>query len=253
MEQQDIDNFKGKGRMTTGFFLILAGTLLLASKLGAPLPRWIFSWPVILIAVGLFLGIRHNFRNPASLILIIIGGINLIDRMYPELNFHNFIAPVIIILIGLVFVFRPAGGLFANRKKWDEANIDAPHKSVQFTKGEKSNEEGDYIDSISVFGGVKKIILSKNFKGGEITCFMGGAEINLSQADMQGPTALDVTQVFGGTKIIVPAHWYIKTEVITVFGGIEDKRPLVAANMDLNKLLIIRGTSVFGGIDIRSY
>ncbi len=39
----------------------------------------------------------------------------------------------------------------------------------------------------TAFGSVKKIILSKNFKGGEINNFMGGTEINLMKADIQQP------------------------------------------------------------------
>ena len=35
----------------------------------------------------------------------------------------------------------------------------------------------------------------------------GGAEINFMQADIQGRVELEVNQVFGGTKLIVPAHW----------------------------------------------
>ena len=63
----------------------------------------------------------------------------------------------------------------------------------------------DYIDATTVLGGIHKNILSKNFKGGDITIFMGGAEINLSQADIQGTASLDITQIMGGTKIIVPS------------------------------------------------
>src|SRR5690349_22431252 len=40
-----------------------------------------------------------------------------------------------------------------------------------------------FIDVTAVFGGIKKNVLSKNFKGGDITSFMGGSEIDLSQAD----------------------------------------------------------------------
>ncbi len=44
----------------------------------------------------------------------------------------------------------------------------------------------DYIDAVTVFGGVKKNILSKNFRGGDVTTFMGGTELNLTHADIQG-------------------------------------------------------------------
>src|SRR5690606_6223030 len=81
----------------------------------------------------------------------------------------------------------------------------------------------DRIESVSIFGGVKKNIVSKNFRGGEIVNFFGGSEINLIQADINGRINLEVVQVFGGTKIIVPANWTIHSEMVAIFGGIEDK------------------------------
>jgi len=111
----------------------------------------------------------------------------------------------------------------------------------------------DVIDSTSIFGGVKKMITSKDFKGGEIVCFMGGAEYNLSQADITGPISIDIMQVFGGTKLIVPPHWEIKTETVAIFAGIEDKRPVQPGAFDPNKILVLKGTTIFGGIEIKSY
>ena len=116
----------------------------------------------------------------------------------------------------------------------------------------KSFSSEDYIDATTIFGGIHKNILSKNFKGGDITIFMGGAELNLSQADIQGTAALDITQIMGGTKIIVPSHWEIRSQLTSVFGNIEDKRQNIG-NTDPNKVLIIDGSSVFGGIEIRNY
>lgn len=249
MEQE---HYKGGGRVWTGLFIVGAGVLLLAFKLGAPLPERIFSWPLGLIAFGLLLCLRHNFRSPAGLILILIGTLNFVDRLNPGLRLHEYIAPLVIICIGLIVAFRPRRSCGFGRR-WKEKYANDPNQRWNRVEDEKKNDNADYINSISVFGGVKKNILSKNFKGGEITCFMGGAEFNLSQADIQGQVVLEVTQVFGGTKLIVPANWHIKSEVVTVFGGMEDKRPLQAGNMNYDKVLLLIGTTVFGGIDIRSY
>lgn len=253
MEQEDHKpEHRSRGRVWTGLFLVGAGILLFAFKMGAPLPAWLFTWPVALIAFGLLLSIRHNFRNPGGVILILIGSLNLVDRLNPGMNFHTFIAPVLIIAVGLLFIFRPSRP-WNHRRKWREKFANDAYQPWNDAEDEKKNDNADYIDSISVFGGTKKNIVSKNFKGGEITCFMGGAEMNLSQADIQNEVVLEITQVFGGTKLIVPANWHIKMEVITVFGGIEDKRPLQAGNVDYDKVLRLIGTTVFGGIDIRSY
>jgi hypothetical protein len=110
----------------------------------------------------------------------------------------------------------------------------------------------DYIDTTSIFGGVHKKVVSKNFKGGDIVTFLGGSEIDLSQAEIVGTARLDVTQVMGGTKIIVPAHWEVRSEVTALFAGFEDKRQQPAM-VNPDKVLIIDGTSIFGGIELKNY
>ena len=63
---------------------------------------------------------------------------------------------------------------------------------------------------------------------------------------------INITAIFGGVKIIVPPGWQIKQEVTAIFGGFDDKRKMRAVE-DLDKVLIITGVALFGGVDIRSY
>lgn len=41
---------------------------------------------------------------------------------------------------------------------------------------------------------------------------------------MLKPVTLEITTIFGGTKLIIPSNWEIKSEAVMIFGGIEDKR-----------------------------
>ncbi|MFD2145517.1 hypothetical protein [Mucilaginibacter antarcticus] len=81
----------------------------------------------------------------------------------------------------------------------------------------------------------------------------GGAELDFTQADINGRVYVDVTQIFGGTKIIVPAHWMVVSDISAVFAGVDDKRIRTNTPLDSNKVLVLKGISVFAGIDIRSY
>ncbi|HEX6891115.1 MAG TPA: hypothetical protein VF141_10480, partial [Chryseolinea sp.] len=82
----------------------------------------------------------------------------------------------------------------------------------------------------------------------------GGVEINLTQADITGRVPIEIVQIFGGTKLIVPSHWKIDTEeVVSVFGGLNDKRQVQNTVMDPSKVLVLKGTTFFGGIDIKSF
>jgi hypothetical protein len=233
------------GRVLAGLIIVLVGSIYLAKQMGVYFPQWFFSWPMILIGFGVFIGAKHSFRTGGWIGLILVGGVFLIDQLDPALAFHQYIWPVVIIAVGVLMILRP------RRKKNDFFG-----QSWENTMGSSSRNTSaadDIIDSVSIFGGNKKNIITKDFKGGDIVTFFGGMELNLSQADIIGPVVLEVTNFFGGTKLVLPANWRIKSELVTIFGNFEDKRPLPKDMPDSDKVLIIKGTCVFGGIDIKSF
>jgi predicted membrane protein len=301
----------GPGRLWAGLFLLLIGGVLLLDQMGFPLPDWLFSWHVLLIAIGLFLGLRHNFRGGAWLILILVGSCFLIQDFYPKTELRRFIAPCVLIFIGFVIMFRPRNRWRKDywkdewkdnmrqqmHEKWRHHQWDKRHWDRRWcppggfggptqtsaidpnaqqqpaptspppndqpgpdTNGPDANgpagngyySSEDYIDTTSIFGGIHKKVVSKNFRGGDIVTFLGGSEIDLSQAEIIGTARLDITQVMGGTKIIVPAHWEVRSEVTALFAGFEDKRQQPAM-INPGKVLIIDGTSIFGGIELKNY
>ena len=246
----DQESYKGRpsnNRVLIGLFLIGGGILLFINKMGIPfLPGWIFTWPVLIIGIGFLIGLQHNFKNFAWLILMCWGIYSLLDQQMPQLNLKNYTAPLSLVLIGLFLMLRRKH----SRKGWGEMHL---KNNYQNNLNEADTDNGEFIDSTSVFSGAKKVVLSKNFRGADITCFMGGAEIDLSQADIQGKAVIDGTAVFGGIKIIVPSNWDLKIETNAVFGNVEDKRRMHNLNADVSKQLIIAGTAVFGGIEITNY
>jgi predicted membrane protein len=258
MDRRDISNTHD--RFWAGFFLLVAGCLLLAYKMGAPLPGWLFTLPTLLIALGLFIGIKNRFSHPLWLVLTGVGVFLSLDTWFPGLDAKQYTAPGIIIMIGLIFMFRPRRGWrkerAAWRQQWKEQWRDAYANTLKEEEKKTPAGEmadGEFIDSVIAFGGLKKKIVSKKFLGGDITCFMGGAEIDLTHADVQGHVVLEVTQVFGGTKLIIPPHWHVKSEVVALFAGVEDKRPIQNTPVDPDKVIILRGTSVFAGIELNSF
>jgi predicted membrane protein len=267
---------KSAGRIWVPLGLVVVGGLLLVRQMGVGVPDWLFSWEMLLIVIGIFSGLAHAFRGPGWLIMILIGTFFLMDHLIPGLDIRRFIWPAIIIMVGLVLLIRPKKSYWGH-DDWGRYRNSRHHQRWQqrfekkFGPGDspgtanpnpgqatgtgfesKTFSSEDYISATTVLGGIHKNILSKNFKGGDITIFMGGAELNLSQADIQGTAALDITQIMGGTKIIVPPHWTIRSELTSVFGNIEDKRQNIGVP-NPEKVLILDGTSVFGGIEIRNY
>lgn len=237
-----------RGRVYGGIILLLVGAVLLARQAGVVFPAWLFTWEFFLIVLGIYIGAKHAFHGKGWLIPIVIGAAFLVDDIYPDIPFSEFVWPGLIILVGISMIFSSRKKV-DRKQMWDK--LKATERGCEFAKETSTTQ--DYVDATSVFGSVKKHILSKNFKGGEITTFMGGSEINLCQADLTEKATLEVTQVFGGTRIVVPSHWDIQSEMTAVLGGIEDKRPMGNNNADGNKVLLIKGTTVFGGIEITSY
>jgi predicted membrane protein len=259
MEEQNIQKrrFLRNNNRWVGLLLLLVGAVLLLRQTGYPIPYWVFSWQMILMLVGLFIGIRHGFKDYSWLIMIVVGFVFLSDDIWPGMKLKQFAVPIIVIAVGLLFFLSPrrmCGGPNKFRRRFNR--FDGPPMArsefaeVTPYEGDKSLETE--IDIVSIFSGVKKRVLSKQFKGGDITCVFGGAELNLTNADFISPVSLDVTMIFGGTKLIVPANWELRSEVAAIFGGIDDKRPQPSTSVP-EKTIILKGTLMFGGVEVNSF
>jgi predicted membrane protein len=236
------------GKIVAGVIFLAAGVVLLLQQLGYFFPDWLISWPMLLIALGVVIGAKHQFKHPAWLVPLGVGGLFLLDHLLPGIGVLRFIAPVGVIGLGLLLIFSKQRHFRLHRREapgpdWKAVPV-FPDRQVEGT---------EFVEAVSVFGGIKKSVLSKRFAGGDIVAFMGGIELNLSQADIQGRVKLEVTQVLGGTRLIVPPHWDVVSEMTAVLGGIEDKRVLQPGLLSPDKVLFIEGTSVLGGIEIHSY
>ena len=96
-----------KSRAILGAFIVVIGTILLVDQLDLILiPDWLFTWPMILIIIGLYSGAKHNFQNTTWLILLLVGLAFLADDALPGLMLSNFIWPAALILLGLYIIMR---------------------------------------------------------------------------------------------------------------------------------------------------
>jgi predicted membrane protein len=253
MCQQEWEKRHRRGKLYGGIFIVIIGSLFLLRELGFIFPPWLFTWKMLLIVIGVFSGFKNKFRNPSWLFFILIGSAFLLSDIYPELSIKPFIWPVLVILVGLTMIFKRKR--HAPWKKWSRHHHHHYHKYQRYKQYfETQATDEDSIESVAVMSGIKKNILTKNFKGGEVTVVFGGSELNLSQADFNEKATLEINQVFGGTKLIIPAHWEIKSELVSIFGSVDDKRSIPPINTnEPRKVLTLTGSIVFGGIEIKSY
>jgi len=233
-------NFRGK--IATGIAVFFFGVVLLVEKSGVQTPNWLISLGTILIAVGLVSLIKHKFQQTFGWIILAVGSILLLNDIVPNVINTSFILPSVLILVGISIMAKT---ILREKKK----NVE-PFDSFVNT----DSASDDYFESRTVFGGVEKIVMSKNFKGAKVSSIFGGNELNFMQADIERVAEIDISVVFGGVSLIVPSNWKIQSELNSIFGGIEDNRsPYDESWQNSEKILRLKGSCTFGGIEIKSF
>jgi predicted membrane protein len=238
---------KNRKNLIAGLILLAVGAVLLLNTLGVNLPYWLISWQVGLIVIGLALGFASRFRDFTWLIVTGVGTFFLISKLLPDIQVYRFILPVAFIVVGLIVLYGARGNWFSGKRNKEDKEFGL------VTDDNAIDSEDQVLELIAAFGGINKTVYNKNFRGGEIVTIFGGGEVNLLHADFNGTITIEVVHLFGGVKLKVPSHWEVTTAAaVAIFGGIDDKRN-TSIPTDPNKKLIIRGTIIFGGLDIKSY
>jgi len=106
METQNISlNKPNNGKVMAGIIIVIIGGLLLINQFDMFfIPCWLFSWPMWIIAYGLYMGGKYNFRKPVWIWMIIIGTAFLFTE-----NIHNserLVWPIAIIGAGTWMIMR---------------------------------------------------------------------------------------------------------------------------------------------------
>lgn len=271
MDAQDQHDFLSwqssnkRGKLMSGMLVIVFGILFLLNALNFPIPNWIFSWEIIMIGVGLVVLVRHKFRKFLGYAIIAIGFLFVLKDWYPDIIRGQVVVAVGIIFIGLTMLFKSKNHENRFKRHWKRhakhmEGMEGHEKWKKFgpymegINDLKDISKDDFIDAVSIFGGVQKNVVSKQFRGADIVTIFGGNELNLSQADFEQQVVLDITTIFGGTTLVVPSDWQLRSEVVTIFGSIEDKRKATPLQLDaVEKVIILRGSCIFGGIEVNSY
>lgn len=222
-------------RLVLGLGIILIGILFLLGNFDIIDPHeYLRFWPAILIVIGIsyLIQCQQGSGRMWGIILTFIGSAMLLDRMY----FIRFSLwdywPLILVFVGLMMIVR--------------SSVFRQHNPHQFPE---SSDAINYIKTIAVMGGFRRMNNSQEFKGGELTAIMGGLEIDLREASIKGEAVIDVFAIMGGMEIRIPEDWVVIIEGFPFMGGFEDKtRP----PKDSTKRLIIKGTAVMGGVEIKN-
>jgi predicted membrane protein len=239
MDKRSCDQNHAEHRLWLGIAIVLAGLLVLANNFGIfnyEIRRYILRWEMILIVIGIVF-ITSNRKRSTGVVLLVIGGaFYLRDFMGLDFNFFQIFWPALLILAGVMMIFR------------HRIDRDPLKKNV--------TDDENVIDEIALFGGGDRVVISQNFQGGKVTTIFGGLNYNMLKAKLApGDNYIDIFSMFGGMKLIVPEGWTVKIQVMSLFGGFSDKHRyrISEANTDQSSRLIIKGVVIFGGGEIKSF
>ena len=242
------NNETGRGslmtpRLIVGVAIALFGMVLVLDRLNLVIAdqvlRW---WPAVIVALGalMFSQSRRVGGGINGVIVMIIGGWLLLNTVgILRVRFWEMFWPLVLIGIGSALVLQ------------------ATRRRARVAMGADADA---MLTIFAVLSGVKRTSAAERFRGGEVTAFMGGAQIDLRRATIPPgeEAALDFFVIMGGCEIFVPAHWNVVTPLVPVMGGIDDKRiaplPDTAGSIGDKPAprLVLRGLLTMGGIEIKS-
>jgi len=83
---------------------------------------------------------------------------------------------------------------------------------------------------------------------------MGGFEIDLRQAGMDGDSAvIDATSIMGGGEIKVPETWRISLDGLGLMGAyVDETHQIPPTDGTAQKHLIVKGINFMGGVVVKN-
>jgi predicted membrane protein len=228
-----------------GAVICAIGVILLLDHMGMVSADrlWRF-WPLLIIFAGVVNLVSQAGRRVWGAVLIVVGTLFQLDSL-GLIRFHwGDLWPLAIIAAGAMMIW----GSIESRRVRDQVR-----ESVSASGGDPSTANA--MNATAVFGGIERRINVRDFRGGRVSAFFGGIELDFRDADIEGEEAvLEVNAVFGGAEIRVPDHWKVEQRGQTLFGGYTDTTRVSAAaataNAPSKKTLLITGSILFGGVEV---
>ena len=103
---------------------------------------------------------------------------------------------------------------------------------------------------VAIMAGVTRGNNSPAFRRADLFAFMGGCEIDLRKAAINGEAIIDLFCMWGGIEIRVPEDWTVVSQIVPLMGGVDDKtRPPQTAS---GHRLTLRGMALMGGVEVKN-
>ena len=220
-----------------GLFLILVGVILGLNFLGVTNINLFFDgWWTVFILVPSLNGLIKGEDRTGALIGLIIG-IFLLLSCQDFIDFRLFVKlfiPAILIIIGLSIIFKDKVKDIAVKKmvKINDKEIDMDHTYTSTFSEERINLDNEKLENCA------------------INSIFGSVSLDLRNAIIDEDIVINNYVVFGGVTIKVPKDVNIVVNTTSIFGDVDNKTGKKKSKENV-KTIYIKGTILFGGIDIK--
>jgi len=222
-------------RFMVGLGIITLGVVFLLGNLDIiNVHEYLRFWPAILIFIGIayLLQCRRGAGLMWGIFLIFVGTGMLLDNLgifYFNL-WHYW--PLLLVFAGIMMIIKAS-----------------THKNYHHFNSSESSDSNSVIKAMAVMGGFRLTNNSKDFRGGDLTAIMGGLEVDLRDASIADTAIIDIFTLMGGVEMHVPEDWLVIIDGFPFMGGFENK---TRTPKEGAKRLIIKGTAIMGGLEVKN-
>jgi len=261
--------------LAVGFLIVAIGLILLLDQQGMVSASYVFRffWPAVFIFFGIQTAVcrGNSARLMVGILMVAFGCLLLLGALgILRVGLYS-LWPLLLIIWGVWVIGRAFGGdgalsfkikaairdKFENATgtksggEWADKIKDSIHESFHnFKTGDSADSEFDYM---AIFGGIKQRVAVKNFRGGRLMAIFGGFELDLTRADIEGPSAvIDASALMGGGEIRVPDTWIVELRGTALLGGYTDETHQHISDSATAKHLIVKGIAALGGVVIKN-
>lgn len=212
-----------------GIIIITIGVILLGNAFNIWKVEIFFDgWWSLFIIIPSFIGLFERNGFVASFIGLVIGVLLLLgaQSIIDWSMVGKIFIPVLLIIIGLSFIFKPK---IPNNIK-------------------EKNRDGKRPEFTAIFSGTETKV-SEKLEGASCVAVFGGIDLDLRKAKIKDDIIIDCVSVFGGIDLMIPENVNIKFSGVPLFGGLDDK-----SNNEYdenNPTIYINYVCIFGGVDIK--
>jgi predicted membrane protein len=241
-------------QLVFGALVIVLGVLFLLDELGIlQADRYARYWPAGLIAVGLLKlwQSRDGFGGALAGLIFTSAGVWLLleELAVVRISFFD-LWPLLLVFFGVYLVWQGSHQRSGATLEEPLLHTGPESPQVEEPRPHRPREGSATFTTVAVLGAVSRGNNSKAFRKADLIAIMGGCEIDLRQASIDGEAVMDVFAMWGGIDLRVPEDWTVVSRVTPLLGGVEDRtRPPQGAT---THRLVLRGFAIMGGIEVKN-